>query len=71
MITFTDPYNQIIFGKLSFDITPQKNNYTDEIDRYLRAKREAPENVLLWWVEHRAEYPRLSRMALDYLTIPG
>lgn len=43
----------------------------NEISRYLQAPSESPENVLLWWIEHRKVYPRLSRMALDYLTVPG
>jgi len=25
----------------------------------------------MWWFKNRAVYPRLSRMALDYLSIPG
>ena len=28
-------------------------------------------NTLAWWHEKRFVYPRLHRMALDYLTIPG
>ena len=43
----------------------------DEIDRYLKEPRESPNNVLQWWVEHQKTYPQLSRMALDYLSIPG
>ncbi len=62
---------QNIFKNLSYSITPDKNNFRDEIDRYLGAKREAPDNVLQWWIDRRQEYPRLSRMAIDYLTIPG
>jgi hypothetical protein len=44
----------------------------DELDRYLAAAVE--ENVtdpLGWWYENRFLYPRLYRMGLDYLTIPG
>ena len=43
----------------------------NEVSRYLQAPRESPDNVLLWWIEHCKVYPRLSRMALDYLTLPG
>jgi hypothetical protein len=43
-----------------------------ELDRYLQTKVvkdvEAP---LAWWYENRGSYPRLWRMARDYLTIPG
>jgi hAT family C-terminal dimerisation region len=28
------------------------------------------EDVLHWWYEHKHVYPNLSRMALDYHTIP-
>ena len=30
-----------------------------------------PGDGLKWWHERHATYPHLSRMALDYLTIPG
>jgi hypothetical protein len=43
----------------------------DEIDRYLSTDTENVQDVLLWWSERRAMFPCLSRMALDYLTIPG
>lgn len=32
---------------------------------------ELVHDALLWWVEKRVEFPRLSRMALNYLSIPG
>ena len=32
---------------------------------------EQVDNVLLWWHERKSMYPHLSRMALNYLTIPG
>jgi hypothetical protein len=38
---------------------------------YLRTDVEDVHDVLLWWHEHHSMYPRLSRMAMDYLTIPG
>jgi hAT family C-terminal dimerisation region len=43
----------------------------DEIARYLSAPTEATLDPLLWWTERKDIYPRLSRMALDYLSIPG
>jgi hAT family C-terminal dimerisation region len=43
----------------------------DEITRYLSAPLERTLNPLLWWTEKKTVYPRLSRMALDYLSIPG
>lgn len=46
---------------------------SDELAAYLAAAVENPEdgNALLWWKRNAATYPRLSRMALDYLSIPG
>jgi hypothetical protein len=53
----------------------------DELGVYLRAgpeslkyKENGKEKVMMpieWWVRHADTYPRLSRMALDYLSIPG
>lgn len=46
----------------------------DEIDRYLSSgalKNIPNDNATEWWTAHRDEYPRLSYMALDYLSIPG
>ena len=51
--------------------TSTSNDEADEYDRYLQAPIEIVADVLKWWYEHRDIYPRLSRMALDYLTIPG
>ncbi|KIK37442.1 hypothetical protein CY34DRAFT_92718, partial [Suillus luteus UH-Slu-Lm8-n1] len=41
-----------------------------EVNAYLTADLEHVPDVLAWWHEHRNTYLRLSRMALDYLTIP-
>ena len=43
----------------------------DELARYLSTDPEQVKDVLLWWHKHKSMYPHLSRMALDYLTIPG
>ena len=42
-----------------------------ELDRYLATDVEVVSDVLGWWWERRSMYPGLSRMALDYLSIPG
>ena len=42
-----------------------------ELDKYLDADPEHVTNALTWWYEHKHVYPRLHRMALDYLSIPG
>ena len=43
----------------------------DELERYLSTDPEHVDDVLLWWTERKSVYPCLSRMALDYLSIPG
>ena len=46
--------------------------HCDELEKYLSTERELHINdSLLWWHEQKHVYPRLSRMALDYLFIPG
>lgn len=62
---------QNVFDNLPSLAAPSRKELRDEIDRYLSTDPEKVDNVLLWWYEHRAVYPCLSRMALDYLTIPG
>lgn len=44
----------------------------DEIDRYLAAPIEKNiTDAMGWWHDRQTQFPRLSRMALDYLSIPG
>ncbi|TFK82771.1 hATC-domain-containing protein, partial [Polyporus arcularius HHB13444] len=42
-----------------------------EFDRYIAEPTVFTKDPLGWWWERRREYPRLSRMAIAYLTIPG
>jgi hypothetical protein len=44
---------------------------TDEIQLYLTTDCENVKNPIQWWYEKRKAYPRLHRMALDFLSIPG
>ncbi|GLB45805.1 hypothetical protein LshimejAT787_3000140 [Lyophyllum shimeji] len=60
-----------VFDNLPSLSAPSRKELRDEVDRYLSTDPEKVDNVLLWWFEHRAVYPCLSRMALDYLTIPA
>ena len=50
---------------------PKLVDLWDELARYLSTDPEQVQDVLLWWTEQKSTFPRLSRMALDYLTIPG
>ena len=43
----------------------------DELQRYLNAPVESVIDPVTWWLDRRSTFPRLSRMALDYLLIPG
>ncbi|THH29708.1 hypothetical protein EUX98_g4489 [Antrodiella citrinella] len=47
---------------------------THELDIYLQerlADIPASDDALLWWYDRRSVFPRLSRMARDFLTIPA
>lgn len=43
----------------------------DELTLYFTTNRENVVDPIQWWYEKQKTYPRLSRMALDYLTVPG
>ena len=43
----------------------------DELDHFLNSDVILVDDALQWWYDHRTTYPWLSRMALDYLTIPA
>jgi hypothetical protein len=44
----------------------------DELQHYLRSDLDTPgEGPLKWWRSKQQLYPRLSLMALNYLSIPG
>ena len=43
----------------------------DEVTRYLQTVPEKVDDALAWWYERRHIYPGLSRMAREYLSIPG
>ena len=43
----------------------------DEFTLYLEEKVENVGDPIAWWLTQRNRYPRLSKMALDYLLIPG
>ena len=50
---------------------PTSNTPSDELQRYLTADTEDVVDGLMWWHERCAMFPHLSRMARDYLSIPG
>jgi len=60
-----------IFDALPTVSRSKKVGLADEITQYLSAPTEATLDPLVWWTERKGIYPHLSRMALDYLSIPG
>lgn len=61
-----------IFDKLPALQPPRIRELRDELERYLSTGRELHvKDGLLWWFERKHIYPRLYRMATDYLSIPG
>jgi hypothetical protein len=72
MVTFQIPSDKSsnIFDNLP-DLAPALSDLLDELDRYLATDVEDVRDALMWWYERRATFPRLSRMARDYLSIPG
>lgn len=62
---------QNIFDQLPALVKLKANHACDELDTYLASDVEDVEDALKWWYEHRSNYPHLTHMALDYLTIPS
>jgi hypothetical protein len=42
-----------------------------ELERYYRLEPELVNDPVRWWIDHSNAFPRLSRFALDVLTIPA
>ena len=60
-----------IFDNLPALQAPKPMELHGELDRYLSTDPEHVTDALAWWYEHKHVYPRLYRMAMDYLSIPG
>ncbi|TFY74003.1 hypothetical protein EWM64_g10009 [Hericium alpestre] len=65
--------NTNIFDNLPALSAPTANDGHDELERYLSTDPKPIGDALAWWShpKHAADFPRLSRMALDYLSIPA
>jgi hypothetical protein len=46
-------------------------NQPHELDEYLSQPIEKVRDPIAWWWDHRHTFPKLSNMALDYLSVPG
>lgn len=54
------------------DSSTEEEELLTELDHYLKSARvKSVKDPLQWWVDNRASYPRLFRMARDFLLIPG
>lgn len=60
-----------IFNNLASMAEPLEEDLSAELDLYLSSHAEYVEDVLTWWIEWWDTYPYLSRMAIDFLTIPS
>lgn len=65
--------NQNIFDNLASGISEEPTGAgQDELERYLAEPcKQIDGDILKWWYGQRDTYPRLSRMALDFLSAPG
>jgi hypothetical protein len=60
-----------IFDNMTALAPPRADQLRSEIDCYLSVDIEQTDDAVRWWHERRAIYPKLSCMAIDYLTIPA
>lgn len=60
-----------LFDNLPFLNAAPEPADSDEIKRYLAADVIPMKDPISWWQGKRKQFPRLSRMAIDYLNIPG
>jgi hypothetical protein len=60
-----------MFDELPAFAVPKSLQADDELASYLRSETEFVKEVIQWWHSKTHIYPRLSRMALDHLTILG
>jgi hypothetical protein len=66
------------FSKLSTNVVRKKRKLASKEDDYTRyikywdaAAWQEVDDIIEWWNQHRNEYPILSRMAFDVLSVPG
>jgi hypothetical protein len=59
-----------VFDNMAAFAVPKSTELRDELDRYLSSDPEYVIDAVRWWYDHRADYPHLSRMGMDYLVIP-
>ena len=60
-----------IFDNLPALAPPKPSDLGSELDQFLKSDVENVTDAIAWWYEKWLMFPLLSRMALDYLSIPG
>ncbi len=60
-----------IFDNLPSFRAPNDAELSDELERYLSTDVEDVQDPLQWWTDRKSQFPNLSRMAIDFLTLPG
>jgi hypothetical protein len=60
-----------IFDSLAALSAPTQEELHNDLNRYLAPDVEDVHDARSWWNGKKTMYPKLSRMALDYLSIPG
>ena len=69
---FFQSHNDELDDSESPSSSSNEEEFADKLDRYISSGRiKGVKDPIRWWHENQASYPRLSRMAKDYLTIPG
>ncbi len=54
------------------DVDPSSVNGETELNAYMRVQQVAKDtDPLMWWKQHQQEFPRLARMAGQYLAVPA
>lgn len=62
-------FTQLLQSAIPQASTSAMSNNASELDRYLALQADGETDPLLWWQAHTKEYPTVSEMARDYLTI--
>ena len=56
----------------SMDVDPSSVNGETEFNTYMRVQEVVNDtDPLMWWKQHQEEFPRLARMARQYLAVPA
>lgn len=60
-----------MFDDLPALAAPKPADLGDEFDQFLATNPAYIKDALAWWYERQRIYPWLSRMVMNYLSIPG